>query len=329
MESRSGLGVYQRFISDRSTLRRSEEILNSFRHNRGMYIDAYAIIVQKDLDGGDSLHREGLYAFGKWLRYNREANSFHIDEIPERQDPGKIMDKFEVQPGIYVRHPDPNKWYSNPDTTSRDQLIAVIAYCAAYKDYPRLWRLFKAVAGRGFFAQNVLRNGDVPKQWKVPDTMLGHLGLFIRAGGWWTAPLYPLLYVTDALDLMSTVLQQFPLHFETARGRFRLKERRDVDDNNTILAHLMAAHFKPTPISWLDRIIYSYTRRENLGNTIMGERNRVMGAMTWYHREEARGNPELAQLYRPLIEEFFASPGDHYSRFHNRLAQFAYRRREQ
>src|SRR5581483_9102890 len=107
-----------------------------------MYVDAYAIIAQHDGDVGDSLHREGMYAFGKWLRYDEGDHTLTISSDPERWDPGKIMDKFEVQPGIYVRHPDPTRWSSNPETTSRDQLIPVIAYCAAYQDYARLWRLF-------------------------------------------------------------------------------------------------------------------------------------------------------------------------------------------
>ncbi len=281
-----------------------------------MFIDAYAIIVQRDGDGGDSLQREGMYAFGKWLVLANGGQPT-IFEIPERQNASKIINKFEVSPGIYVRHPDPQRWYSDPDTTSRDQLVPLIAYCGAYRDYPRLWRFFKAVVKRGFFSQNIQRAGDVPKKWKTPDTFLGHLGLFIRAGGAYTDPLYPLLFVTDTIDFIGTLLQHFPLHFTLSSKRFRMKEMRDVDDNNAIIAHLMAAHFKPTPISELDRYVYSLTRRWNYGNSLMGELNPVMGAMAWYHRSEARGNPEMAELYRPLIEKYFAPepPGQFIAQF--------------
>src|SRR5436309_3450408 len=82
-----------------------------------MHVDAYAIISQQDGDVGDSLHREGMYAFGKWLRYDAGDHTVTISENPERWDPVKIMDKFEVEPGIYVRHPDPIRWSSNPETT--------------------------------------------------------------------------------------------------------------------------------------------------------------------------------------------------------------------
>lgn len=275
-------------------------------HNIGMFIDAYAIIVQKDGDGGDSLHREGLYAFGKWLYYHHETNTVVFADPPEREDPKKVIDKFEVKPGIFVRHPDPNKWSSNYKTTSRDQMVPLIAYCGAYQDYPRLWRLFKATASRGFFAQNLIDNGPGKTKKKVPDTMLFHLGLFIRAGGPWTKPLYPLLFVTDTLHLAGTLLHQIPIHWVEREKRLRWKEMRDTDDNNTLVYHLMALSFKPTPISWLDRQIYAWTRRENYGNTILKEENKVMGAMAWYHRPELGGNPEIAEIYRPVIERYFS-----------------------
>jgi hypothetical protein len=286
-----------------------------------MYVDSYAIITQQDGDAGDALHREGMYAFGKWLRYDGLTNTILVSESPDRQDPKQIMSKFEIAPGVYVRHPDRAKWYSDPETVSRDQLVPVIAFCGAYEDYPRLWRLFSAVAKRGFFAQNTLRIGDGDKNWKVPDTMIGTLGLFIRAGGWYTAPLYPILFVTDTADLIGTLFESIPLHWEERNHRLRFRESRDVDDNNAIIAHLMSAKFKPTPVSWLNRQIYALMRPSNDGNSVLGESNNVMGALAWYHRSEAGGNPEIAELYRPLIEEYF-SPKENYYEAVYRVSRF-------
>ncbi|WP_413287842.1 hypothetical protein [Bdellovibrio sp. HCB337] len=282
-----------------------------------MYIDAYAIIVQKDMDGGDSLHREGMYAFAQKLRYDRISNTV---TLPARSTPmrrpasaSEMMDKFEVQPGIYVRHPDPTKWYSNPDTTSRDQVLPVIAYCAAYEDYPRLWRLFKATAKRGMFAQNLIRIGEGQTKKKIPDPMHLNIAQFIRAGGWWTAPLYPVLLVLDSVELVGTVLSAMPLHFKDDHWIPRLKNQNDVDDNNIVVQHLLAAVYKPTPMSELSRYIYSVTRPVNFGNTKLGEKNPVMGALRWYHRSEYGGtaNPEMAEMYRPLIEKYFTYPEPH------------------
>lgn len=278
-----------------------------------MFVDAYGFIVQQDGDGGDTLQREGMYAFGKWLRYNQTDNTVVISEAPGRRDSSTILNQLEIGPGRYIRHPDPERWYSNPNTTSRDQLVPILAYCAAYKDYPRLWRLFKATATRGMFSQNYRRAGEGHRDLKVPDTWLGHLSLFIRAGGYYTLPLYPLLMVTDTISLLGTILHQFPLHFEQTAKRFRLKGPGDVDDNNAIIYHLVAAHFKPTPISWAHRQFYALTRSANNGNYLLGESNPVMGALVWYHRKQNRGNPEMAELYRPLIEQYF-SPRDDYQR---------------
>jgi len=269
-----------------------------------MYIDSYAIIVQQNGDGGDSLQREGMYAFGKWLRYDQSQNVAYLANDPGRPSTQEIIDKFEVLPGIYVRHPDLSKWSGNPLTTSRDQVVPVIAYCAAYKDYPRLWRLFKSTMKRGFFAQNFIRNGPNKTDYKLPDTMITHLGLFIRAGGYWTAPLYPILFITDFIDLIGTIGRLAPVHMRDG-GDLRWKDLGDVDDNNTVISQLLAARFKPTPTSWLRRQIYAHWRPKNLGNTVLGEQNHVMGALAWYHRREAGGNPEMAELYRPLIEQYF------------------------
>jgi len=278
-----------------------------------MYIDAYSVIVQKDMDGGDTLHREGMYAFGKKLLYDASDNKIYITMPSPLRRPASdedAMDKFEVEPGIYVRHPDPTKWYSNPDTTSRDQLFPVIAYCAAYEDYPRLWRLFKSTAKRGFFAQNTLRIGHGEYDLKIPDPMFMNIAQFIRAGGWWTAPLYPLLFVFDAAELVGTIVSVLPLHFRDDHLVPRFKNENDVDDNNLIIQHLLAATHKPTPLSALNRYIYSVTRPQNFGNTVLGEKNPVMGALRWYHRPEQgnNGNAEIAELYRPLIERYFTYP---------------------
>lgn len=294
--------------------------------NETMYIDSYGLIAQQDGDMGDSLQREGMYAFGKWFRYDRVGNTLFLAEPLGRRDHKAIMDRFEVRPGIYVRHPDPYRWWSDPDTTSRDQLLPVIAYCGAYQDYGRLWRLFLATLKRGFFAQNTLRVGDGKKSWKVPDSMHATIGLFIRAGGWYTAPLYPLLFVFDTAELVATLLTLVPVHWEEDNLRLRGREPRDVDDNNGIISHLMAVAFKPTPISWLNRQVYALTRTANYGNFVKGEKNPVMGALAWYHRIEGRGNPELAELYRPLVEEYL-SPREQIEQAKFSIAMFVARQR--
>jgi hypothetical protein len=276
-----------------------------------MIIDAYAIIVQADMDGGDSLQREAMYAFGQKLVYNTNIQTIKFDgKIIRRPSSEFILNKLEVQPGIYIRHPDSSKWYSNPETTSRDQVLPVIAYCAAYEDYDRLWRLFKSTVKRGMFAQNFVRIGEGETAKKIPDPMHLNLAQFIRAGGWWTAVFYPFLWIFDLVELFGTLISILPFEFKDDYLYPTLKDGDDVDDNNKIIQHLIAANYKPTLISELSRYIYSVTRHENLGNTVLNEKNPVMGALVWYHRDThgGAGNPEIAELYRPLIEMYFEYP---------------------
>lgn len=121
-----------------------------------MVVDTYALIVQRNGDGGDTLQREGMYAFGKWLRYSQESNTVVIADPPERRNSSSVMDRLEIRPGVFVRHPDPSKWYSNPATVSRDQLVPVFAYCAAYEDYPCLGD-FSPRRSRGDFLRPIRR----------------------------------------------------------------------------------------------------------------------------------------------------------------------------
>ena len=46
-----------------------------------------------------------------------------------------------------------------------------------------------------------------------------------------------------------------------------------------------------------------------------------MGALAWYHRKDAGGNEEIAELYRPLIEDYF-SPQNSYAQVALRMSQF-------
>ena len=278
-----------------------------------MMIDAYGIIAQKDItqDGGDSLHREGMYAFGMKMRYDYLNNKAYVEGIPKDRPPTEqILSKFEIKPGIYIRHPDAKKWYSNPETTSRDQVFPLIAYCAVAKDYDRLWRLFVATAKRGFFAQNIYRNWDdgVQQGKKIPDPMLLNIPDFIRAGGDATMVFYPLLFLFDTLDLAGTIFDAIPLHWSDDHLLPRVRRLGDVDQNNMIIKHLLAAEFKPTPASWLNRYIYTTLRPTNLGVIEMKEENHVMGTLVWYHRADpgVDGNPEMAEVYRPLVEKYFS-----------------------
>lgn len=271
-----------------------------------VFLDHWGLIVQKDFDGGDSLHRAGSWALVHAIAARKGVDLKERAHLAAPVPWLKAVYLFEVRPGVYVRHPDKSKWYSNPDTTSRDQLVPAIIALGAHKQFWKLadveWQILK----RGFFAQNIYRNWEPveTQKKKIPDTFLFCLGILIRAWGYRALPLYPLLLVLDFVDLIGQAIELIPIHV-TDEAKVRRKDPGDADDMNTVNKHLQALAFMPTPFSWLARKIYSKFRMKTFGTLTLGEPNRVMGALRWYNRPEANGNPEIAEAYRPLVEKYF------------------------
>lgn len=180
--------------------------------------------------------------------------------------------------GVWIRHPK----YPDTKDCSRDQLDPIImALGKNAQNMPiSLKDTFKAHIGRFFFYQN----GDWP--------MLTTPGLYIRAFKAWY--LYPILLALD-IGFLGAALENL-----------MRSNPDDVDDNNNIMRMTQAAQVYPTPLSSLGRKLYALTRKKNNGNIIKGEKNAVMGALVWYHRAESNGNPEIAEAYRPIVEEYFS-----------------------
>lgn len=270
-----------------------------------MKFDSNGLIVTLNNDGGDSCAEEGRYWFLYWFNFVLMSNYNLAIKLPRRDHPEAIINKLEVKPGIYVRNPLD---HNTPDTTSRDQLLPIIWYCAAYKDYKRLGMLFLRVMLRLGFAQNCMKDG----KFKLPDQMWTSMGAFIRAGGGYTQILYPLLLIFDTLDLIDILVAvAFPytwnselLTWYNPHTWFTPRSYDDVDDNNRDIALLAAVWFKATPISFLNRTLWGRFRPPNLGNTVLGYKNNCLAAIAWYHDPKNQGNIEVVELYRLPIETF-------------------------
>lgn len=272
-----------------------------------MHLDNQRLIVQSDGDAGDSLHRAGSWALVEKIRQELNVGSSLFDQ-PERPRPWReAQPLYEVKPGIYVRHPDKSKWYSNPDTTSRDQLVPAIIALGVHKMRAELWRVEKKILLRGLFAQNIYRNWEPVENQKkkIPDTFLFCIGLLIRAWGRWAIPLYPVLIVLDFVDMIGQMIELIPIRV-TDEWKVRRKDSTDADDMNGINKHLQALFVLPTPFSWASRKLYSKYRMATMGTIELKEPNRIMGALVWYNRPAGNGNPEMAEIYRPLIERYFS-----------------------
>ena len=240
------------------------------------YIDKYGLLgrLQRDgsLDGGDSLHKTSHYGVYTALAHTALFRTAVLN--------------CEVSQGVWVRNPDKTKWYSNPNTTSRDQTKAVLCYLGINGFTLALGRLFRQHLKRLLlFTTNTRNNGSYPTleeynshyqekpwdgyKWKIPDITLFEVwALYIR--GFRCRILYPFLIICDLESLIGAILGKY---------------NGNVDLANDLGAYLLSQQVMDTPVMWLARKIakpYLYQRLE-----------------TYFTNE---GEPPLHEYIKPLIE---------------------------
>jgi hypothetical protein len=271
-----------------------------------MNIDNYGLILSGG-DGGDSCQR----MFTVFLRENiLQSINKGVPQFSNMVGPTYAQTLLEPKAdGNYIRNPDPTKWYSDPTTTSRDQLTAPLCY-HAYEAFHGngyskryLIRLLWACIKRGMFAQNIHRNwGELG--WKVPDFMDPSIwSVFLRGSKLLSYVFYPLLMVLDMFMLIGVIIKLWAPITKDGTLQFVARSPDDSDDENLNNVIMVAQYTLATPFSWLARKLYKKFRQQNYGNTVMGETSAIMGAMVWYHRAPA-GNPEIAELARPIVERY-------------------------
>lgn len=218
------------------------------------FFDKRKLIVQPtDGDGGDSCQRMGFYHAGLVMRAKKEPMIIHKYPYSRKEhyEYALIQLQHSSKKGIYCRHPDPEKWYSDFDRLSRDQATPMVIAMGLYGMKKRLfWFLLKHILRLGFFT-NTKRNGIYKNEdehtrkapgwlkwdysWKLPDIAGPEFwGFYIR--GFRLFPLYPLLFVCDLGTLIGSLIRRF---------------NDDVDVLNHVCASVYAQHIMPTPISWL------------------------------------------------------------------------------
>lgn len=159
--------------------------------------------------------------------------------------------------------------YNDPKDTSRDQLVSNIRACGYYRYNIVLSGILKRVL------KNFSRfpNGDI--------AFINDYGRFIRAFRVWY--LYLLLPLFDVPLIVNSIIR-------CIKGR----NFDDVgDDVNHIGDLAQAQNVYATPTSWIARQIYKHFRPRG-----------PQYALDWYFRPAAGGNPEFAQLWAPIINNF-------------------------
>ena len=273
-----------------------------------MHLDQYGLPVQADGDANDQLQRVGMILTA--LELNR--NPFALNNDPAFRATvynncvAALCSDLQPEPGIYTRYVG-----GDPANVSADQLISVLCYWITIGRTKQVRRLFLRCIQRLGFAQNYKDGLSGKDRIKIPDFMLFRaLPLFVRAH--WI--LYPLAPIVDVLLILMALSACGPV-WRDDRG-FTKRTPDDVDDNNTIMTLAVCAKRMPTPLSWLACRLYGKFRPWNFGcrettksggvGTIrLNAYHPVYGALRWYHRKESGGNPEIAELWRPICKELF------------------------
>lgn len=242
-----------------------------------MNLDSNGLPVQADGDANDQLQRVGMIVVGAALGGNDSV-------LPQQL----VVDCFAaLVPGGELT-PEKNVYRrnsaANPNTCSADQLIPVIAHRAIHK----------LPVPRRLFAQNT--HTIEGKRKLLPDL------LFLRA-----APLY---FRHSVLRYLFDLLLPMMAYFATGKvwkddQGFADRSPDDVDDANGIITMAVCHDINPTPMSKYACRLYARRRPTNFGVTKLGAQNNIQGALEWYNRAESGGNPELAALYKPIVERVF------------------------
>lgn len=160
--------------------------------------NGYLMQIQLDgsLEGGDSACWSGHYIYFS-------KNTLNLN-----------MRYFEIYPGAYVRHPNPDQtyngfgaYYKNPwnGCISRDQLTGILLGLLKSGDKEAANRLVRHHLKSGMlFSYNTIDNGLSPEvaKWKMPDlTLFDIWALEIRATGkaTWLLPLLDLHMLFNVL----------------------------------------------------------------------------------------------------------------------------------
>ena len=214
------------------------------------FIDGFEVITAGG-DGGDSCANEGTY----WMSYGLTSGP-----ITKRPSSTTILEKFEVEPGTWVRHPDRSQWYGETDRLSADQARSLLTAIAAWPHNVNLGRRFAAQhLKRGLlFMTNTRRNGATKENhgeaykvvngkvvrrnynWKLPDvTGPEFWALLIRACRY--RKLRFILPLLDASALFSALWSKVKFH---------------KDVRNRVQMSLIGVTNYPTAISRLAARIY-------------------------------------------------------------------------
>ena len=274
------------------------------------FFDAWGIITQyPDKDGGDASCEHNAYQAGlQWSgKEDTLGRSLGVMWRYSKSYFFKDYDYTRVR-----RHPDQSQWYSDLDRGTGDATLSLIIHAGNRNDNEVLFGMLWGFIKRFWFCTNSFRRNywkdkdehikKAPSYKKWPDD-LSYLhttrdfrplfvGQFIRSLRFW--PFYPLLFVTDFLDLFVGACLMFSNSGKTKEG----------SDLNYILKTEQARRNLPTPISWAARELYKKRPVVHpelyLGPFPRGPKG-PLSALQWHCKPP---NPPLDEIFKPIIESW-------------------------
>jgi hypothetical protein len=288
-----------------------------------IYYDQNGLIVQQNCDGGDTAQREGMYWLGQWVLVNALKRQPYGRQRPIEFT--QVMKHLEYQTsGRFRRHPTQTRLIgegkyrgpiNDPKTTSRDQVVPLIAAMGVHKDFVRLDRfrdrlhtdhywlnkdylLFYEEFMKRALDRDLLFGGEVDKEIldkavdfrrdkaaTDKDDVGDDLNLIVQL----------LLAAVRRGDKIEAVrgryVRERPVNYGVYLSRYRTEFPDDVAaDKNTMIGRI------------------------ETGINMQGEQRwkadctNVLGALKWYFRAETGASPGLVELYRPILDEFFWGP---------------------
>lgn len=224
-----------------------------------------------------------------WL----DANGFPIQSNGDNQDQlqrvGMIATGQLINNKVPMIIPDPSlflgllcqlqptggkytRFVNGPlNTATGDQLIPVAAYWTMSRNRAELHRMNHVLAQNRV---DIFTGGKT-----LPDFILWRMLPFLMRAHW---ILYPLTIILD-LGLLTAIIV-----------RIYQGSLTDTDDNNTIITVAVCKAIMPTPLSLLSAKLYKRFRRAP----------GLVGALRDYHAARTGGNPEVAELWVPIVERF-------------------------
>lgn len=201
-----------------------------------MITDHHGVIgqIQSDgsVEGGDSINWMGHWA------YHEDIPGWPVS---------KIISKFEVSPGAYVRHFDPEQtyygfgaYYKSPwhGCMSRDQLTGLIGMLVKHGEVMALLRMITHhMCWLMLFSYNTRTNGTKTPDWKWPDfTGPDIWAMYLRGFGKVSKLFYPILLILDLHLLINVVLTN---------------RETDEDVISLMMKYQVSQEFTPTSVSKL------------------------------------------------------------------------------